>query len=310
MKPKVSVIVPVRNREKLVKRCLDSVLHQTVLPYELIVVDNNSTDNTVNVVKDWINEHQDSGFSIQFLMQQERGACPTRQKGLENATGKYVIFFDSDDTMHHDLIAKAMKEIEEYPDADIVCWKCRIHLLDGKTKVPSFMPENPLESHLIHTLLRPQGYMVKKSFIEKSGGWNKPLKVWNDFELGLRLLMMDPKLVGIDEVLAEIYSQRESITGLDFSSKEGEWEKTLGEVDKEANKRESGEGEKVLRILDYRRAILAAHYYREGNKKGARKLIKATVEDKGKWEKFILKFSYYFTAAGFRGAWRLVRFAY
>lgn len=306
----IGVIVPVFNRASLVTGCLDSILQQSVRPSELIVVDNGSTDSTYETVSAWMQTHERSDIEFKLISQPERGACKARQTGLEHSGSNYLIFFDSDDVMLPCLIENAAQSVEVNPEIDIVCWKAKINKLDGSVKIPPFNPEKPLENHLVHALLRPQGYMVRKEFLEKAGGWKKPIKVWNDFELGLRLLLRNPKLAALPKVMSTIYSQEDSITGKDFSSKEGQWEATLEEMDKTVDETTHPEKNRIKRILNYRRAILAAHYFREGNKSGAKKLMMTTIENKGIRERILLKFSYYYTRMGLRGAWRLTGWAF
>lgn len=306
MNPKVSVVIPVFNREDLILKTLDSVLNQVVRPYELIVVDNASSDNSFLNVKRWMDSHNDSGIIFKLLTQDKKGACPTRQKGLENVKGEYVIFFDSDDLMNPSLLKEASSVLNKKPATEIVCWSCRIHQLDGSTRIPPFNPSAPIENHLIHALLRPQGYLVKKSFLEKAGGWSKNIPVWNDFELGTRLLLQDPKIEAINEILAEIFAQKESITGTDFSSKQGLWENVLNEIESMVDNSSHSQKNKFHKIIDYRRVILAAIYSREKNNSGAQKLLTQTLIKKSLSEKIILKFTYHYTRWGFRGAWRLV----
>lgn len=300
------MIVPVYNREKLIIRCLDSIARQTVKPDELIVVDNASTDSTREVVENWIKTNE-SYIKVKLFSESHPGACPARQKGFDNATGEFLIFFDSDDEMYPELIEKVVKSLSEERTADIICWKCRIKLLDGTYRIPPFNPFKPLENHLIHGLLRPQGYMVRKTFLQKAQGWTKQIEVWNDYELGLRLLLSNPKICAVKEVLAEIYSQEESITGHNFSSKSGKWEKTLDEMHRENQGHAHSMQKRVENILNYRRAILAAHYYREGEEEKAIQLLKTTLNRSTRKQKFVLLFSYYYTSLGLRGAWRIVR---
>lgn len=310
METKISVVVPVWNREKLIERCLDSIHSQSLKPYELIVVDNNSTDSTYEVVVSWINRHKDSPIRFKLLREEKKGACAARQKGLENSEGSFISFFDSDDEMRPDLIEKASKILESRTGVDIVCWKSRIHQLDGSKRVLPFLPQSPIEGHLIHTLLRPQGYIVRKEVIERAGGWRKSIEVWNDFELGLRLLFENPVIAGIEDVLAEIYSQEDSITGLNFSSKVGKWEKTLEEMIKVNENGNHPQKEKIRKILNYRKAILGAHYYKEGNINEAQRLLQNVTQNAGFWEKRILKLSYHYTKRGWRGVWNIVRYLY
>lgn len=308
MKTGISVIVPVLNREKLICRSLDSIMGQTRKPQELIVVDNGSTDQTVKVVENWISRNQNKGVKIVLLNAEKRGAIYARQKGLEYSTGDYLIFFDSDDEMLPDLIKKASCVAEDDLNTDIVCWKCRINLLNGSIHVPPFNSQNPLEYHLIHAQLRTQGYMVKRSFLINAEGWTKEIMVWNDFELGLRILLKNPVIKGINEILVQIYSQEDSITGVDFSSKEGQWEYTLDEMEKILEQTNHKDKNRIRKILNYRRAILAAHYFREGNRIGAEKLMERTKTGLGAKERRILSFSYNLTRKGIRGAWRIVRY--
>lgn len=307
MLPKISIIIPVYNREKLIVRCLDSVKDQTVLPYELVVVDNNSTDSTRFVVEKWKSENSNLPISFKILNQSIRGAYAARQKGQENAEGDYFIFFDSDDAMRPNLIEEVLNKLSEHPDADVVCWQCMIHQLDKSSRVPPFMADKPLEAHLVHTLLRPQGYTIRKSFLEKTGGWNKQLFVWDDLELGQRILLKNPVIYPLKKILADIFSQEESITGLDFSSKQGEWEKILDEMANNAASLQTPDSIKINNIIDYRRVILAAHYKREKNLSAARNLYKKTIQKKSMKYRIPLIFAYHYTSLGLRGAWRIVR---
>lgn len=310
MNPLVSVVVPVYNRENLILRCLDSVLVQSYRPIELIVVDNNSTDKTLETVKEWSEKiNGDKDFRVSILREERKGACAARKKGEENVNGEFVIFFDSDDEMHSDLIERGAEIMKKEMDTDVVCWPCRIHELNGGERVPPFMPKNPIEGHMIHTLYRPQGTLFRREFLKKTGGWNKNIPVWNDFELGLRIILNKGKTRGINKVLADIFPQKDSITGKDFSSKEGEWEKTIEEMRRENSMGDHPEKERIDRILTYREVILAAHYHREGNWKGAKKLLSKALQKEKKLQKLILQFSYHYTRLGGRGVWRLISFA-
>ena len=307
MDPKICIIIPVFNREKLVERTLNSVLAQSSLPDELIVVDNASTDMTYSTVENWIEKNRKYGINIKLLTQEKRGACCARQEGLNNADSEYLIFFDSDDEMLPHLISNARQELRNNPDADIICWSCKIKQLDGNLRVPPFDISKPIENHLVHTLLRPQGYMVRKKFLQRAGGWEKDIPVWNDFELGLRLLLQNPVIYGVKGAQALIHAQENSITGPNFSSKEGQWESTIDEMVKMVESSTHDSKKMILRILDYRRAILAAHYYKEGNEDSATKLIKTTLKLKSSYDKILLKCAYYYTRKGYRGAFRFLR---
>lgn len=307
MKPSISIIIPVLNRENLIVRCLESVIHQTLLPMELIVVDNGSNDRTYEVVEEWFKKNKDSGIKFHLLTEEKRGATLARNRGLKEAGGDYVYFFDSDDEMRPSLIEKATETIKQFPDADLICWRCEINDLKGKKKIPHYDPSHPIENHLIHTLLKTPAYLTRKEFLIEAGGWNESLKVWDDFEFGLRLLLNSPKIYSLRNILVDIYSQVESITGIDFSSRAGVWEESLNEMRKRNENRNHPQKKEIDKILNYRNVLLASFYLREGNKKRASNLMDEALENLNIKERMLLKFSYYYTAFGLRGAWRIIR---
>lgn len=310
MKPKVSVIVPVKDRKQLLMRCLDSVLGQSYRPIQLIVVDNGSVDGTPDAAKEWGRSNSSEDFSMEVLSEGKPGACAARNRGLKAATGEYTFFFDSDDTMRPQLLELAMGEFDKDPAADIVCWKADIHQLDGTVKCPSFNPRNPLEDHLVNALLRTQGYITRTEVFRNSGGWNESLPGWNDWELGVRLLLTNPKVAAIEESLVDIYSQPESITGRNFSSKAGQWEKSLTAVCADIEKSSRPDKRWLILIVSYRKMILASHYAKEGSMELAKDLRRQALKDEALTtrHKVLLEFAYHYTRKGGRGAWRILRY--
>ena len=94
--PFFSIVIPVFNRCNLIGNTISSILQQTFAAYEVIIVDDGSTDKTTDFLR--INYNNNPGFKIISQANKERGAA--RNTGFKNASGKYVIFFDSDDFMH------------------------------------------------------------------------------------------------------------------------------------------------------------------------------------------------------------------
>ncbi len=119
MKYDVSVIIPVYNREKLIKNALNSVLKQTIADkLEIICVDDGSTDDTVNVIKKMQQQHNNI-----FLYQQENsGPGVARNLGIDNAHGEYVIFLDSDDWIP-ERAYESMYNYAKKKDADVIIGK-------------------------------------------------------------------------------------------------------------------------------------------------------------------------------------------
>lgn len=104
---KFSIIIPVHNMEKLIGRCLDSIFNQTFEDYEVIVVNDGSTDNTLEILKK---------YNIKLINQKYLGVSEARNNAIKKATGKYLIFLDSDDFLSKDLLCKLDKETNDNPD--------------------------------------------------------------------------------------------------------------------------------------------------------------------------------------------------
>lgn len=303
-----TVIVPVYNRAALIGRCLDSIREQTYRPVHLIVVDNASTDDSISRIALWKEHNEGPDFRVTVMQEKRRGAAAARNRGLTAAGEGVISFFDSDDTMRPELAECAMKAFADNPGADIAMWRTCLHTLKGTDFEMRWARSRFLTNHLYHAILKTQGYAVKRNFLRRAGDWDADLPVWNDWELGVRLLLNKPSIVPVDRVLVDVYSQKDSITGESFSAKSGLWEKSLAKIESDIDLLAPAALRGRLRnITGYRRAILAAHYRREHRPDLARALMKSM---KGKQSlplaaRIAVRFSYLWTAAGLRGASRI-----
>ena len=93
--PKVSVIVPVYNVENYLKECLDSLVYQTLVDVEIICIDDGSTDNSLEILKDYEKDFP----KLQVHSQENKGLSGARNTGMKYATGEYIYFIDSDDIL-------------------------------------------------------------------------------------------------------------------------------------------------------------------------------------------------------------------
>lgn len=90
---KVSIIIPIYNSEKYLKQCLESIINQTYKNIEIICINDGSTDNSEKIIKDYLKTNK----NITYLKQPNAGQSIARNKGLEKATGDFILFVDSDD---------------------------------------------------------------------------------------------------------------------------------------------------------------------------------------------------------------------
>lgn len=111
----VSIIVPIYNREKYLKRCIDSIVAQTYSDLEIILVDDGSTDGSSQIC----DEYAASDSRISVIHQQNAGSSLSRIRGIENAHGEYIQFVDSDDWIDPDMVS-CLLEKAQAEDADVV----------------------------------------------------------------------------------------------------------------------------------------------------------------------------------------------
>lgn len=304
----ISVIVPVYNRERLLPSMLDSLARQSVRPREVIFIDNHSTDATPSILNCWKEEKEAQGWNIKILDVREKGAALARRQGEDIATSTYLSFFDSDDIMHPDFLEKAMADFEANPDLDMTIWNVTFVHPDGHRRNRRVIPGRILENHLVQGLLSTQSYAVKREFLKRAGGWNPKIGGWDDLELGLRLILDNPVTKITDESRVDVTVQEDSISGTSFLHRKGDWEHTLDEMRTMLNdirsRIDSSEYIYISRLIAYRYANLAAHYYREGDHEGARNLINGInrLKDLGFRARQIIRTAYLFTSIGLPGA--------
>lgn len=113
-KPKVSVIIPTYNREHLISRSIDSVLNQTYKDFEVIIVDDASTDNTEELIK------KEYPTLIYLRLKENMGAAVARNTGLNVARGEYIAFHDSDDEWFPEKLEKQMVVFDKFPEVGVV----------------------------------------------------------------------------------------------------------------------------------------------------------------------------------------------
>lgn len=115
MKEKVSIIIPVYNCEKYLKKCVDSILEQTYDNFELLLVNDGSTDNSLEVCKSFKDKR------IKVINKKNGGASSARNAGLDKASGDYVMFVDSDDFIHQNTVKELYNNLKKYKAEVSIC---------------------------------------------------------------------------------------------------------------------------------------------------------------------------------------------
>ncbi|NGU66465.1 glycosyltransferase family 2 protein [Clostridium perfringens] len=132
---KVSILIPVYNTEKYLRKCLDSVINQTLKEIEIIITNDGSTDNSEYIINEYIKKYD----KIIYTKQKNSGLGATRNKGIELANGEYIAFLDSDDWVDNDFYEVLYKEAKKYNNDLVVSsylneFKDKTILTDNKSK--------------------------------------------------------------------------------------------------------------------------------------------------------------------------------
>lgn len=128
--PDISVIIPVYNAENYLKKCIDSVYNQEKDNIELIIVNDGSTDNSLNIINQYKSNDK---IAIKIITQKNQGIIGARITGYKNATGKYIAWLDNDDFIDK-LMYKKMYELAELNNADMVICNYKFYPHSIKTK--------------------------------------------------------------------------------------------------------------------------------------------------------------------------------
>ncbi len=183
--PKVSVLMCVHNGRRYLREALDSVHAQTYTDFELIVVDDGSTDGTLDI----LNAAKDAR-TIVLTNPQRLGLTKSLNAGLARCRGEYVARMDADDVSHAQRLEKQVGFLDENPECLAVGTWCNWIDAEGKTNGVWGPPTDQEEIHrklLINNSLAHGSAMVRRSALERVGGYNEQYPYAQDYDLWLRL---------------------------------------------------------------------------------------------------------------------------
>ena len=210
MMTKVSVIIPTYNVEQYLGQCLDSVVNQTLKDIEIVCVDDGSSDNSLQILKDYAAKDN----RIYVFQQKNQGAGAARNLGIEHSNGDYLYFMDGDDYLELDALEKVYQRITD-KNADICVFKngvyhqstgvlesCRwenstLNVLDKETFNKYSIPEDLYLFCNVPAWIK----MYKTSFIKDKNLKFQNLRVCNDVYFNYMTLSLADSITFLDETL-------------------------------------------------------------------------------------------------------------
>jgi glycosyltransferase involved in cell wall biosynthesis len=180
----VSVIIPCYNYAHFLHRAIESVLHQTYSPLEIIVVDDGSSDNTADVVARYP--------GVQYLWQPNLGVSAARNNGMRQSKGEYLVFLDADDELMPGAAELGVRCMHTNPEYGFVFGYCQLITREGAPIMTEFPAQSVSDEHYVGLLRRnyiwcPGAVTYRRKALELVGAFNTSLFSCEDFELNLRI---------------------------------------------------------------------------------------------------------------------------
>ncbi len=197
----ISVIIPVYNREGFIARAIDSVLAQSLMPDEIIVVNDGSSDDTAKILEGYHDK-------IEVIEQDNRGVSSARNSGIRAAKGEWITLLDSDDVWHKDKLRlqKAYHDNNPHIRISHTAEKWIRNNKEIKQKKRHAKPKGwCFEENLSYCKIAPSTIMIAREVFEKMGYFDECLVVCEDYDLWLRILR-EYELGLVEEVLTTKYA--------------------------------------------------------------------------------------------------------
>ena len=204
--PLVSIIMPTWNRKALIARAIDSVLMQSYPHYELLIVDDGSTDGTERMVRARYPQALQSG-RIRYFVQEKGGVCAARNFGLAHASGELIAYLDSDNAWHADYLETM---VAAFSQPAVSCAYADQYFIDHVTGSKRLMQRAYDRRALLdHNYIDLNIFMHRKALYERFGGFDTLLTRLVDWELILRYTACGEP-THVPAVLADYYVEKDA----------------------------------------------------------------------------------------------------
>ena len=194
MNIQLSLIIPNYNNGKYLRDCLDSVLNQTYIPHEVIIADDASTDNSVEIIQQY---EAQNDFIFGIYHKSNNGVSFNRHHAILKARGNYITTLDSDDYFYsNEKLENEIKLIQTYKilyDKDIIPYSNVVLTLKNRCKIGNvYNSNNIIECNILVSIMsrtnpNPLDYIVNKKYYLAVGGYNTQIPLYEDWDLSIKL---------------------------------------------------------------------------------------------------------------------------
>lgn len=317
----LTIVIPYFNREQFLPRTFRSLERSTRRAARLIFVDNGSQDGSRALCEDFVRRHPEQ--DILLLSESRSGAAIARNTGLAEVKTPWTYFFDSDDELSPRFIEQMEQTLKEHAEQnfDVIAFRTVMVHSDGSMTQRQSMFNESATDQILMSQLVTQNLFVRTDFLRRIGGWNEQLHEWDDWELGIRVLVDGGKVLWLrDCAYHRIYLHPDSLTGKNFLTTCRGIDTAMQSVlnlcrEKKKGRMDTPKSSSICRALAFRYALLSGILLREGGRIASlrfwnRALQCASAACASKVPRLLrlsLALFRAYTSRGGRGAWRLAR---
>lgn len=200
--PLVSVILPAYNAESFIEDALNSVYRQSISDYEIVAVDDGSTDRTHGIIENWANAHP--SIHVKIMCQENKGIGGARNAGICASSGRYIAFLDADDVWLETKLENVMDHFKQSPNLDLACHDEWIEET-GRQIRRNYCGPNKSYHDLLYkgNTVSTSATVVKKEKALKVGGFSEDMSFngVEDYDFWLRLAKINCSFAYINDVL-------------------------------------------------------------------------------------------------------------
>lgn len=183
--PNISVVIPAFNAEKTIKETVESVLNQTFRDFEVIIVNDGSTDKTLNILS------QFSDYRVRVFSQENSGPQKSRNLGIEKSVGEYITFLDADDLWKPDKLELQLQMFKQYPESSVVySWTNVIDEENQVSRRGGYFKRRGnvfLDLLLINFIESGSNPLIRSEVIKRVGGFDEEIVAGQDWDMWLSL---------------------------------------------------------------------------------------------------------------------------
>lgn len=191
----VSIIIPLYKGEKYIVKCLDSIKQQNCTDLDVVIVNDESPDKSVDIINDYI-KNNTSNLSIRVINQSNQGQGAARNTGIHEASGEYLMFVDQDDTLESGILPKLLNKAVD-SNADIVLCGYRRVTADGKTKQKVKLQ---LTEWSKYKVIAPWAKLYRTEFIKENNISFLPVVLGEDIYFLMQAYSYKPKVDFLENI--------------------------------------------------------------------------------------------------------------